>query len=127
VGVNVAPVVHFCASFACIGCCITVRCASNRSGAFVEYEDVAATGLTEQRLTNWLPPGYDRATRRYPVVYMYDAQNLFDPAKSGFNKIWAADKPLLAVMATGKVEPHIIVGIWAPCAARYRQYLPLDV
>ncbi|MBK8374338.1 alpha/beta hydrolase [Sphingorhabdus sp.] len=96
-------------------------------GRFVEYEHVAATGLTEQRLTIWLPPGYDRATRRYPVVYMHDAQNLFDPTKSGFNKVWAADKAMLAVMATGKVEPHIIVGIWAPGAARYRQYLPLDV
>lgn len=58
---------------------------------------------------------------------MHDAQNLFDPAKSGFNKVWAADKAMFAVMATGKVEPHIIVGIWAPWAARYRQYLPLDV
>lgn len=96
-------------------------------GRFVEYEHVAAAGLPEQRLTIWLPPGYDTQQRRYPVVYMHDAQNLFDPAKSNFNKVWAADKAMLAVMATGKVAPHIIVGIWAPGAGRWRQYLPHDV
>ena len=96
-------------------------------GRLVEYDHVAAAGLPEQRLTIWLPPGYDGDTRRYPVVYMHDAQNLFDPAKSGFNKVWAADKAMLAAMATGKVAPHIIVGIWAPGAARYRQFLPQDV
>lgn len=28
----------------------------------------------------WLPPGYeDEVGRRYPVLYMHDGQNLFDP------------------------------------------------
>ncbi len=93
-------------------------------GRFLEYEHVAATGLPEQRLTIWLPPGYDRGNRRYPVLYMHDGHNLFDPAKSNFNKVWAADKAMLAAMKSGKVAPHIIVGIWAPGKDRYRQYLP---
>jgi predicted alpha/beta superfamily hydrolase len=93
-------------------------------GRFLEYEHVAAAGLPEQRLTIWLPPGYDRGNRRYPVLYMHDGHNLFDPAKSNFNKVWAADKAMLAAMKSGKVAPHIIVGIWAPGKERYRQYLP---
>jgi len=93
-------------------------------GRFLEYEHVAATGLPEQRLTIWLPPGYDRGNRRYPVLYMHDGHNLFDPAKSNFNKVWAADKAMLTAMKGGKVAPHIIVGIWAPGKDRYRQYLP---
>lgn len=97
------------------------------TGRLIEYEHVAATDLPEQRLTIWLPPGYDRETRRYPVLYMHDAQNLFDPTKSGFNKVWAADKAMLTAMSRGSVEPHIIIGIWAPGAARYRQYLPVDI
>lgn len=96
-------------------------------GRLIEYDHVAEAGLPEQRLTIWLPPGYDSGTRSYPVLYMHDGQNLFDPAKSAFNKVWAADKAMLVAMATGTVEPHIIVGIWAPGAARYRQYLPRDV
>lgn len=93
-------------------------------GRLVEIERMAAAGLPDQRLTIWLPPGYDASKRRYPVLYMHDGHNLFDPAKSNFNKIWAADKAMLAVIASGKVEPHIIVGVWAPGKDRYRQYLP---
>jgi len=74
----------------------------------------------------WLPPGYDRSKRRYGVVYMHDGHNLFDLKASNFNKIWAADKAMLAAMQRG-VQPHIIVGIWAPGADRYRQYLPHDI
>lgn len=97
------------------------------AGRLVEYERIAVAGLPDQRLTIWLPPGYDRGKRRYPVLYMHDGHNLFDPAKSNFNKVWAADKAMLAVIRTGRVEPHIIVGIWSPGPDRWRQYLPADI
>lgn len=93
-------------------------------GRLVEVERIAVPGLPDQRLTIWLPPGYDTVRRRYPVVYMHDGHNLFELKNSNFNKIWAADQAMLAAMATGQVEPHIIVGIWAPGNDRYRQYLP---
>jgi len=107
--------------------CATPKPAASDMGRLVEIERVEAAGLPDQRLTIWLPPGYDEAKRRYPVVYMHDGHNLFDPAKSNFNKVWAADKAMLAAMAGGEVEPHIIVGIWAPGTDRYRQYLPQSV
>jgi len=93
-------------------------------GRLLEYERVAAAGLPDQRLSIWLPPGYDASDRRYPVLYMHDGHNLFDVMKSNFNKIWAADKAMMAAVETGTVEPHIIIGIWAPGPDRYRQYLP---
>jgi enterochelin esterase-like enzyme len=101
--------------------------AREQTGRFVEYEHVAAAGLPEQRLTIWLPPGYDKGRKRYPVLYMHDGHNLFDPAKSNFNKVWAADKAMLTAVRTGRVEPHIIVGVWAPGKDRYRQYLPQTI
>ena len=93
-------------------------------GRLIEYERVPAASLPDQRLTIWLPPGYDAGEGRYPVLYMHDGHNLFDPAKSNFNKIWAADKAMRAAVQSGKVEPHIIIGIWAPGTDRHRQYLP---
>ena len=93
-------------------------------GRLIEYERIAAAGLPDQRFTIWLPPGYDAGEQRYPVLYMHDGHNLFDLKNSNFNKIWAADKAMLAVVATGTVEPHIIIGIWAPGPDRHRQYLP---
>ena len=104
----------------------STACAKTDRGRLVEIEQMAAPGLPVQRLTIWLPPGYDRATRRYGVVYMQDGHNLFDPAKSNYNKIWAADRAMLAAMRQG-IEPRIIVGIWAPGSDRYRQYLPRDI
>ena len=98
--------------------------AAEATGRLVEYERVAAEGLPDQRLSIWLPPGYDAGERRYPVLYMHDGHNLFDLKNSNFNKIWAADKAMLTAIRSGKVEPHIIIGIWAPGPDRYRQYLP---
>ncbi len=100
--------------------------AGGDSGRLVELERIAVPGLPDQRVTIWLPPGYDASQRRYGVVYMHDGHNLFDPAKASFGKVWAADKAMLAAAAQG-IEPRIVVGIWAPGAARYRQYLPRDI
>lgn len=94
-------------------------------GRLLEYEHFGAANLPEQRLTIWLPPGYDRhPDQRYGVVYMHDGHNLFDPAKSNFNKVWAADKAMLAAARSAKIAPRIIVGIWPPGKDRYRTYLP---
>ncbi|MFZ2284410.1 MAG: alpha/beta hydrolase-fold protein, partial [Lutibacter sp.] len=30
----------------------------------------------------YLPPNYDKSSKKYPVIYMHDAQNLFDAATS---------------------------------------------
>ena len=34
---------------------------------------------TTRRVSIYLPPGYDDSTARYPVLYLQDGQNLFDP------------------------------------------------
>ena len=93
-------------------------------GRLIEYESIPAAGLPDQRLTIWLPPGYDHSELRYPVLYMHDGHNLFDLKHSNFNKIWAADQAMLKAVESGAIKPHIIIGIWAPGPNRYRQYLP---
>ena len=90
----------------------------------LEYREIEAAGLPNQRLSIWLPPGYGESERRYRVLYMHDGHNLFDPAVSNFNKVWAADRAMLGFAAASGEEPWIIVGIWAPGPDRYRQYLP---
>ncbi len=109
-----------------LGACATVpQGAPQGEGRFVEWTHIAAAGLPDQRVTIWLPPEYDaHPDRRFPVLYMHDGHNLFDPAKSNFGKVWAVDKTMLRLTAEGRVAPHIVVGIWAPGPDRYRQYLP---
>ena len=41
----------------------------------------------------WLPPGYDlEPERRFPVLYMHDGQNLFDPETAFAGNPWRADE-----------------------------------
>lgn len=94
------------------------------TGRFVEIAAVPTTRIAPPHVVVWLPPGYDTGRGRYPVVYMHDGQNLFFPARSNFNKVWAADKSALRLIAAHRVAPFIIVGIDQPGAARYRQYFP---
>lgn len=56
------------------------------------------------------PPGYD-PKKRYPVLYMLDGQNLFEPARSAFGQVWAADVAADELTKRKEIEPIIIVGI----------------
>lgn len=93
-------------------------------GRFVEIAAVPSREIAPPHVVVWLPPGYDAGKGRYPVVYMHDGQNLFFPARSNFNKVWAADRSAARLIAAGRVPPFIIVGIDQPGKARYRQYFP---
>jgi predicted alpha/beta superfamily hydrolase len=57
-------------------------------------------GELDRDLWVWLPPGYDQDDRRYPVLYLHDAQNLFDASLAG-GADWRADEALAALAAEG--------------------------
>lgn len=50
----------------------------------------------------YLPASYDENTAaRYPVVYMHDGQNLFDPATAAFGVEWQVDEAMDAAASAG--------------------------
>lgn len=75
----------------------------------------------ERRLRVYLPPGYDKASDRYPVVYMHDAQNLFDAATSYVGE-WGVDETLNALATEG--FELIVVGIDHGAELRIRELSP---
>jgi len=81
-------------------------------GVHVLPERLAMPGLGRQRtLRLYLPPSYDTSPgRRYPVLYMHDAQNLFDEATSSYGHEWGVDETLDAFARTRGFEA-IVVGI----------------
>lgn len=107
-----------------LAACTTAELPASDAGRFFEIERIAVAGLPDQRVTIWLPPGYDTDDRRYGVLYMHDGQNLFDPANAHYGKVWRANDVVLDLAAKEAIEPVIIVGIWSPGEDRYRQYLP---
>ncbi len=60
----------------------------------------------------WLPPGYEADTARYPVLYMHDGQNVFDPSTSSSGVDWAVDEVMTSLIARGEVRPAIVVASW---------------
>ena len=53
-----------------------------------------------RRVWLYLPPGYATSTRRYPVLYMHDGQNVFNAATS-FSEEWGVDETLDALASHG--------------------------
>lgn len=73
----------------------------------------------------WLPPGYDaRAGGRYPVIYMEDAQNAFDPALSYSGVPWGIDRSIDRLMRQGITRGAIVIGIWNTGLTRFSEYMP---
>jgi len=75
----------------------------------------------------WLPPGYNQTQnegRRYPVFYLNDGQNLFDPATAYIGVDWQADEAAARLIRENKIPPLIIVGIDNAQKDRPREYLP---
>ena len=75
----------------------------------------------------WLPPGYsapENQGRHYPVFYLNDGQNLFDPATAYIGVDWQADEAADRLIREGRIPPLIIVGIDNAQKDRAREYLP---
>lgn len=76
--------------------------AQNRYSTF----EIEAPQLqTKKKIWVYLPLNYEKSTQKYPVIYMHDAQNLFDN-KTAFAGEWNIDETLDSLKA--KV---IVIGI----------------
>lgn len=65
----------------------------------------------ERRIYIMTPPGYDDDPERtYPVLYMQDGQNIFSEHREG-PLCWDVDTTAQSMMADGKIEEIIVVGI----------------
>lgn len=58
----------------------------------------------------YLPPGYDKATTHYPVLYMHDGNNIFDGSQAFGGHEWQADETAERLIRAGELPPMIIVG-----------------
>ena len=74
----------------------------------------------------YLPPVYEaHKEKRYSVLYLHDGQNLFDGATSFIpGQEWRVDETAQSLIAAGKVEPLIIVGIYNTGKDRVDEYTP---
>lgn len=64
---------------------------------------------SRRRIWMYLPQNYASSSRRYPVLYMHDGQNLFDESASGYGE-WGVDE-CLDSLTKKNIPPCIVVGI----------------
>lgn len=94
---------------------------------FGEIEHI--DGLFSPQLGNYrdilisLPGGHKTGEHRYPVIYMHDGQNLFDPAQS-FSGSWNVDVSMAEASLDG--FGAIVVGIPNMGADRLAEYSPFE-
>ena len=83
--------------------------------------------LKKRDLIVWLPPGYDAdPSRRFPVLYMHDGQNLMDESTGFAGQEWGVDETAQRLVTSGDVQPLIIVGVYNT-ADRIPEYTHVEV
>ena len=78
------------------------------------HHQLAGDGLNYKRdIIVWLPPSYDRSVKKfYPVLYMNDGQNIFDPSTAFTGYDWRVDEVADSLIKLKKIEEIIVVGIY---------------
>src|SRR6266705_311116 len=73
----------------------------------------------------YLPPDYRRfSSRRYPVLYLHDGQNVFDAATSFAGVEWGVDETAQRLIQRKLIEPLIIVAVANIGEQRVHEYAP---
>ena len=117
-GMRILSIASLATLLAALGACSApasvpaARPSTAGPGVHVLAQRLAMPGLGRERTIRlYLPPSYETSSdRRYPVIYMHDAQNLFDAATASFGNEWGVDETLDAFARTRGFEA-IVVGI----------------
>jgi len=90
------------------------------------YPNIKIGSLLPRDVWVWTPPGYQSDKKQsYPVIYMHDGQNLFDPNKSYTHITWGVAEAISKLSGFGFIHPAIVVGI-DNTPNRFGDYLPTD-
>lgn len=68
----------------------------------------------DRRIIVWLPPSYEeQPERRYPVLYMQDGQQVFDPRTSTWNYDWQVDESCTRLIAEERLPEIIVCAVYS--------------
>jgi enterochelin esterase-like enzyme len=80
--------------------------------------------VASRDLVVWLPRFYELRDRMtYPVLYLNDGQDLFDPLTARDGRDWGVDEAMTRLIAEEVIEPMIVVGITSG-EERLAEYAP---
>lgn len=82
--------------------------------------------ITPRNVYVWLPENYTKS-KKYSVVYMSDGQNLFDAGKMFNHQEWGVDETFGVLLAEGKIQNCIVVGVASIFSSRSQELFPQDI
>ena len=93
-------------------------------GQLLRYARFPSENVKPRPVDVWLPPGYDDDSGAlYPVIYMHDGQNLFEPGLAYAGVDWGIDEAIVRLMHAGKTGGAIVVAPWNT-ERRRAEYVP---
>lgn len=96
------------------------------TGNIIEVENLYFPELADRKVWIWLPPEYDSLPqKRYPVCYLHDGQNVFNPVTSYTGFDWRVDEVADSLIHLGEMEPVIFVAL-ANTVDRNEEYNDTD-
>ena len=94
------------------------------AGRIESLAEFRSERVSTRRIDVRLPVSYDDdSERRWPVLYMQDGQNLFDPETSFAGVAWEVDRTLSRLSREEGLRDAIVVGIWNT-PERIPEYMP---
>lgn len=89
------------------------KIAGQITGKVIYHNNFKGKNILPRNIIVWLPPSYDSLpNKHYPVLYMHDGQNIFDPATSSFGVDWQIDETADSLIKSEAIREIIIVGIY---------------
>jgi predicted alpha/beta superfamily hydrolase len=107
----------------------TTQLAGSLKSRLRKHEQFASKLMDEKHdFVVYLPPMYEaQPYRRFPVLFMQDGQNLFDPETSFVHgNYWRMGETADALTVSRQIEPLIIVGIYNTGPRRIDEYTPVE-
>jgi predicted alpha/beta superfamily hydrolase len=94
-------------------------------GQLKRFDPFESKYVIPRRVEIWTPPEYsENGQQRFPVLYMHDGENLFDPSSSLYSHTdWGIDETITRLRSEQKIRPAIVVGMWST-EKRVLEYMP---
>ena len=102
---------------------------SDLKSRLFKHEQFASSLVDEKHdFVVYVPPTYNlERDRMFPVLFMQDGQNLFDPETSFMKgNYWHLGETADELILAGKIEPLVMVGIYNTGEHRIDEYTPLE-
>ena len=93
------------------------------SGTIQHFEKFKSQYVDARNIDVWLPDGYFK-DEKYAVLYMHDAQMLFDAEQTWNKQAWEIDEIAGQLITENKTQKFIVVGIWNNGQKRHQEYFP---